>query len=204
MKYNELNLGQIEAIVNRFGGMEGVERFLRGELSIVEVPPKWTEKDGVIYFDVTSDGTTGEQWIARIEGKGFQVANDAKQLFRSSDFKPTTGVTTRIAVLRASLFSKSDRVTHKIQAKAEGVYKFTKPNAESACLTWKKFSNEELKKMGLWWLVFFHEPIKDSNGDPRLLGTPGIGDDLCFSTYCSNPGGLWGRNVGFAFSLGQV
>lgn len=32
MKYGELNLGQIEAIVNKLGGMEGVHRFLRGEM----------------------------------------------------------------------------------------------------------------------------------------------------------------------------
>jgi hypothetical protein len=30
MKYGELNLGQIEAIVNKLGGMDGVHRFLAG------------------------------------------------------------------------------------------------------------------------------------------------------------------------------
>lgn len=34
MKYGELNLGQIEAIVNKLGGMGGVSRFLSGELTI--------------------------------------------------------------------------------------------------------------------------------------------------------------------------
>lgn len=36
MKYNELSLGQIEAIVNKLGGMEGVSRFLTGELEMVD------------------------------------------------------------------------------------------------------------------------------------------------------------------------
>ncbi|MCX6760056.1 MAG: hypothetical protein NTW46_01795, partial [Candidatus Nealsonbacteria bacterium] len=36
MKYGELNLGQVEAIVNKLGGMEGVQRFLRGELTLKE------------------------------------------------------------------------------------------------------------------------------------------------------------------------
>ncbi|MDO8515714.1 MAG: hypothetical protein Q7S28_00490 [bacterium] len=31
MKYGELNLGQIEALVNKLGGMDGVRRFLSGE-----------------------------------------------------------------------------------------------------------------------------------------------------------------------------
>lgn len=34
MKYSELNLGQVEAIVNKLGGMDGVQRFLRGELTV--------------------------------------------------------------------------------------------------------------------------------------------------------------------------
>lgn len=35
MKYGELNLGQIEAIVNKLGGMEGVQRFLAGSIEVV-------------------------------------------------------------------------------------------------------------------------------------------------------------------------
>lgn len=34
MKYGELNLGQIEALVNKLGGMDGVRRFLSGELVV--------------------------------------------------------------------------------------------------------------------------------------------------------------------------
>jgi len=35
MKYGELNLGQIEAIVNKLGGMAGVQRFLAGNSEVV-------------------------------------------------------------------------------------------------------------------------------------------------------------------------
>lgn len=35
MKYGELNLGQVEAIVNRLGGMDGVKRFLTGLMVVV-------------------------------------------------------------------------------------------------------------------------------------------------------------------------
>jgi hypothetical protein len=35
MKYGELNLGQVEAIVNKLGGIEGAMRLLRGELKVV-------------------------------------------------------------------------------------------------------------------------------------------------------------------------
>lgn len=36
MKYGNLTLGQVEAIVNKLGGMEAVESFLRGELAVVK------------------------------------------------------------------------------------------------------------------------------------------------------------------------
>lgn len=35
MKYGELNLGQVEAIVNKLGGMDGVRRFLAGSIEVV-------------------------------------------------------------------------------------------------------------------------------------------------------------------------
>lgn len=34
MKYNDLSLGTIEAVFNKLGGMEGAQRFLRGELAV--------------------------------------------------------------------------------------------------------------------------------------------------------------------------
>lgn len=37
MKYGDLNLGQIEALVNKIGGMEGVQRLLAGATKVVEV-----------------------------------------------------------------------------------------------------------------------------------------------------------------------
>jgi len=36
MKYGELNLGQIEALVNKLGGMEGVQKFLAEEIVIAK------------------------------------------------------------------------------------------------------------------------------------------------------------------------
>ena len=36
MKYADVKLGTIEAVLNKLGGMEGIERFLRGEIELVE------------------------------------------------------------------------------------------------------------------------------------------------------------------------
>src|SRR3989344_3005062 len=71
----------------------------------------WREENGVIYFSVTSDGTTGGQWIARLEKRGYRLSDYAKRMLRSPDFKPTKGVTTEIAVLKGMLFADNDRLT---------------------------------------------------------------------------------------------
>lgn len=199
----DLTVGQINAIVKKLGGYEGALRFLRGETSVVEPERKWLEHNGVIYLSVTSDGTTGPEWIARLEKKGFRVSDYAKSVLCSKDFKPTSGVTTEIAILKGMLFKDSNRVTKKIRTEAES-RKLIKPNAEIACLIREKFSDEEIETMGLYWIVAMHEPIKDSVGDPGLLGVSRSGDGSWLSTDYGKPDGKWSRGYGFVFVVSQV
>ncbi len=179
MKYGDLNLGQSEPARN------------------------WREENGVIYFSVTSDGTTGEQWITRLESKIFRVSAYAKSILRSKSFKPTSGVTTEIAVLKGEIFSGNDRIIKNIRREAKN-RKFITPNAEVACLIREKFSDKELKAMGLYWIVAMHEPIKDSSGDPMLLSAYyNMGGSWLSSGYGS-PDGRWSLSSGFAFVVSQV
>ncbi|MFA6476530.1 MAG: hypothetical protein WCV68_03920 [Candidatus Paceibacterota bacterium] len=201
MKYAELDLGTIEAIANKLGGMDGIRRFLRGELTVSEPTCRFREKDGVIYLTVTSDGTTGEDWI-KILGEE-NLSKYVKDVLRSEDFQPTTGVVYEIAILKGLLFNDSDRITSKIRANAEG-RGWTKPNAEVACLIRKNFSNEEIEAMGLTWIITMHEPIKDSVGSPSLLSASRRGDGRRLVAGYGSPDGGWDGGRGFAFVLSQV
>ncbi len=163
----------------------------------------WREQDGVIYLSVTSDGTTGPEWIKRLEGKLFRLSDDAKSVLRSPDFKPTSGVTTEIAILKGMLFEDSNRITKKIRAEADK-RKLATPNAEVACLIRENFSDEDIEAMGLIWIVAMHEPIKDFGGDPRLLRACRYGDGRWLRAYYDKPGSRWGREGGFAFVVSQV
>ncbi|MFH1956553.1 MAG: hypothetical protein ABIJ28_02825 [Patescibacteria group bacterium] len=162
---------------------------------------EWREESGVIYFSVTSDGTSGQDWIKRLESNGFQVSDWAKSILHSLDFKPTSGVTTEIAILKGSLFSDSNRTTRNIYAEADR-RNLTKPNAEVGCLIREKFSDKEIKAMGLWWIVVMHEPIKDSDGDPALLHVYRSARWL-YASY-GNPDSRWDPGNGFAFVVSQV
>jgi len=177
---------------------EAVRMMNSGELQITVIKAKWTEKDGVIRFLVTSDGTTGEEWIARLESKSFRVGDYAKSVLRSKSFKPTTCVTYEMAVLKGEIFSDNERITKNIREDAKN-RKLTTPNAEVACLIREKFSDKELEAMGLYWIVAMHEPIKDSDGDPELLGVVRSDRGSRLGTDFGGPDSKWGRGVGFAF-----
>lgn len=199
----DLTAGQLNAIVKKLGGHDGAIKFLQGKLSVSEPTRNWREQDGVIYLSVTSDGTTGPEWIKRLEKKGFRLSDYAKSMLRSPDFNPTKGVTTEIAILKGMLFEDNDHITHKIRTFA-AERKLSAPNAEVACLIRENFLDEDIEAMGLIWNVTMHEPIKDSDGGLRLLGAHRSGDGRWLSAFYGKPDHGWGCEGGFAFVVSQV
>ena len=164
--------------------------------------PSWREKDGVIYFSVVSEGTTSEDWIIWFESNDFQVSGYAKEVLRSPDFKPTSGVVTEVAVLKGMLFEATDRATKTIRAEADK-RKLSKPNPELACLIREKFTNDEMFAMGLLDIIVMHEPIKGVNGDPLLLSVMRYNFGRWLDACGGRPGDGWGPGSGFAFAVSQ-
>lgn len=161
-------------------------------------PRSWCEKDGIIYFSVKSDGTTGEDWIKRLEGNSFRVGDYAKRMLRSPSFVPTSGVVTEVAVLKVMSLWGQGQITSMIRAEADK-RNLSKPDVELACLIREKFTDREIKAMGLWHIVAMHEPIKDSIGGLLLLGAGCDVGGGWLDAYGSTPSLRWHRNVGFAF-----
>ena len=203
MKYASLDLGTIEAVFNKLGGMDGAQRFLRGEIAVSEPARHWREEDGVIYFEVTSNGMTGPAWIDWFERNGIRFTKWAKDVLLSQNFKPTSGVTYKVAVLKGTLFANSNRITKEIRVEAE-CRKLEKLPAEVACLIRKAFSDEALEAMGLYWIVVFHDPIKDSDGDPCLLSAYRGHEGHWLRASYDGPDDCWSSAYGFAFAVSQV
>jgi hypothetical protein len=200
-KYNLYVEGvSVEAIFNKLGGVEGARRFLRDELTLSEVVRSYREEDGIIRFKVTSDGTSGASWIERLEQGGYNVGDYAKQVLLSPDFKPTSGVTTEIVVMKGSLFSNNERITRNIRAEATK-RKYVAPNPEVACLIRVMFTDKEIEDMGLWGIIAMHEPIKGSGGDPRLLCARRDGEGRWLHACRGRPADGWGGGRGFAFAV---
>ncbi len=203
--------GQVNALIKnvmRQTGTDDPNETIRlvnaGEYVVVPRPRRWREENGIIYFSVTTNGMTGEEWIKRLEGKKYDIGQYAKSVLLSKDFQPMApGVTIEVAVLKGELFANNDRTPANIRADAER-RKFGKPNAEIACLIRDQFTNKEIVEMGLYEIVAMHDPIKDSGGVLRLLGAyrPGRGCDLL--AFGGDPGNGWFRGSGFAFLAEQV
>lgn len=170
-----------------------------------KLKPKFQiQPDGTITFSVKSNGTTGKEWIAKLEASGHKVSDYAKQLLLSTDFVPTKGVVTKIVVLPGKFWSSDNvRTSKHIRAEADN-RKLSKPNAEVACLMRMIFSNEDIVSMGLSWLIAMHAPIKDSDGYPGLLGTDALGGDPWLNAFWDYLGGQWGERGGFAFAVSHV
>jgi hypothetical protein len=181
---------------------EAIKCINSGEWVLTRRASRWREENGVIYFTVTSDGTSGEDWITRLEAKGYKVSDYAKSVLRSSDFVPTNGITTEIVVLKGELFEEETRVAKNIREEAQR-RGLASPNPEVACLIRELFMNKELEEMGLWAVVAMHEPIVDSSG-PSLLGVDRDDDGGWLYAYCDEPDRRWNRDYGFAFVVARV
>ena len=207
---SDIKTGQLNAMVKNIMKQTGInnpEEVVRminaGEVQISVNKPKWREENGVIYFSVTSDGTTGEQWIARLENNKINVCDRTKSILLSDDFKATKGITTEIAVLKGQLFTDNARTTLNIRKEAE-IRKFTAPNAEVACLIREMFSDQDLEDMGLTWMVVMHEAIKDSDGAPILFNVNRNDNGRWLSTNYLYSVISWYVDYDFAFAISQV
>lgn len=195
--------GQTNAIIKKLiaqGGPDGPIKFLRGELVVKH---NWREENNVIYFSVTSDGTTGPQWIERLYGKNLRISGYAERVLEKAGFKPTKGVTTEVAVLKGLCFSDDGRTIENIRTQAVNRALET-PSAEIACLIRDKFVGEEIEGMGLKRIIVMHKPIK-SQDDFHLLLSADTSDGFWLGTHIINPDLILPHpQVGFAFVVSKV
>ncbi len=164
----------------------------------------WREENGIIYFSVTSDGTSGREWIVRLKEKGIDLMHFVEDLLMSNNFKPSRGVITEIEVMKVTLEGKGEGPSVDI-----GVGNFPKPyegmtavmSAEVGCLIREALSDEELtKEMGLMMMIIMHSPIDTGNG-ARYLAVTFQGGNPQLIAFVAGPRLPWNGTVGFAFTI---
>ena len=181
---------------------EAVRMMNSGELQISIVKPKCIEIDGVIYFSVTSDGATGQQWIDRLEKKQFNLSYRIKNIMLSKYFKQNSDFVYDIAVLKGSLFSDKGRTYENILKEARKRNLITPP-MQLACLIREKFSDKDLESMGLTWITVMHKTI-DNMEFSNLLFNVNSFRESSLDTYVIPSGDIVDQafpyeSFGFAF-----
>mgnify|MGYP003395384352 CR=1 FL=1 len=178
---------------------------------------KWRMENGLILFEVTSDGTTAPAWIEKTE-KLSKIGVMAKNMLRAKQdpnnsskpyFKPTKGVKYQVAVMLGSDVADVDRSLGNIRIRADQHKLFTPP-IELACLIPHYLEVSGIKEMGLRRIITMHDPFGDSEGNWFITAGSLIllGSDIDHSALET----FWGdpqyrclyRNDGFAFLLNQV
>jgi hypothetical protein len=176
---------------------------LTGRASIVPFKKSW-EENGVIHFKVTSDGTTGEEWIERLERQSFKLTDWAKRILLSKDFDATKYIEYEIVILRNSLFAKGFRNNRKIRNEALK-RKLSTPNVEIGCLTRQMFSDEELRVMGIDQIVVMHKPIIFSdNGSVSALTHICVDDGGFLEANYGGPNDSYDHLDGFVFEVSRT
>lgn len=171
VKTNEIAKRIERGTISYDDALAGMQEVIEGKskrLSLDLIPQKkWWDENGVIYFKVTSDGTTGAEWIEYFNEKGIKLSDCAKELLLSKDFQVTDNKEYNIAVLRSDCINSHNDVK-KINSEASK-RNLLAVNPEVACLIREMFSDYEMKKMNIDSIISFHKPFKMLSYRPSLL-----------------------------------
>ncbi len=193
MKYGKLTLGEMEAIVNKLGGMEGVKRFLSGELVIKEMERKF------------------KTWKTIKLGTGLKTAEDFRRVLCDDGFNLTNWASDILGKPAFTVAPKETEVNlvkvtvgelgFKNGARHDQIYERAKELGLELCppevgpqlrLQYKNQPNDE-------YILIFMESIFDSDGDWRVFSVGCNASGMWLYGYWSDPSHGWGADDQWVF-----
>ncbi|MDO8601899.1 MAG: hypothetical protein Q7R62_02110 [bacterium] len=192
-KYSELTRGQTEAIVNKLGGMEGVKRFLAGELDVVVkaaiafIFTLWRMLTVGVYQSVTdirsalaTAGMRLGDWAADILGKvTLPVTAETVEFGRTTVRELGFTKATKLRDILAAIKARGHKLCLATDGVAIRIGYPDQPNGE--CV----------------WLAM--EPVAGSGGLSRILRVGRDGGGLWLGAYCYGLDGVWNPGSEFFF-----
>jgi hypothetical protein len=155
-------------------------------------------KGGNLYFDVTSNGMTGQEWLEYFDSQGTKVTDSARSVLLSPSFKPTDGKTTPIVVFPGSVFEDGERTGSTVRKYAKK-FGHREPDLEVSCLIRAGFTDKKLKELNMRSIFVMHKPVLDHEKNEVILraGYDEVKNALC--VYTGEPDIKFERKRGFAF-----
>ena len=134
---------------------------------------------------------TEKNLLKALEAKNVNVSSYAKDLLKQIKVSPKTTTVDLVRMTVGELGFEHGATTREIFGKAESLgLSLCYPEVAPQLLLQCKINE---------WTVIAHEPIKDSDGDPRLLGADRFDDGLWLDTCYVDADYQWNRAFGFAF-----
>ena len=191
MKYGELNLGQVEALVNKLGGIENVKCLLSGAMVIqlVERFKTWkTIKLGTL--------KTADEFRKALKDNGFNISDWANNILGRPAFTAATEeievdlVKVTVGELGFKKGARRDQIYDR--AKELGLELCSPEVGTQLRLQYQDQPNGE-------WILVAMEPIVDSGGDPRLFNVVRSDSELWLSSPWGNPDDFWSAGHQWVF-----
>ncbi len=187
MKYSALDLGTIEAVVNKLGGMEGVHRFLCGELKLeITQCPVWKTVRRGVHKNLGSITTMLTKfkvtdWVKDIIGKpAFTLAQTEEDLSLC------------VATVK--------KLTGKNEATTKEIFDVIKLAGDLCPAEVGPALREQyLDQPNGEWLHLAMKPIRDCDGRLTLFGVGRGHGELWLRAHCADPEYVWGGNSFFVY-----
>jgi len=193
MKYGELTLGQVEAVVNKLGGMEGVKLFLSGETVIQVAEHKFKTWKTI---KIGTDIKTAEEFRRALHDGEFRLSDWASDILGKPAFK-AADEETEVDLVKVTVAELS----FKEGARRDQIYERAKELGLELCplevgpqlrLQYQDQPNGE-------WILAAMEPIVDSGGPPRLFVVGRDDSGRWLDSYWGGPGRFWGPGSRWVF-----
>ncbi len=192
-KYNDLTLGQVEALVNKLGGMEGVQRFLSGELLVSAIAKVWKTWKTI---QLGCGLQTADDFRKAVKSAGMKIGDWANDILGKPAFTATESVTeVELVVVSVAELGFKDGATRKdiyIRAQEFGLDLCPPKVGLQLRLQYTDQPKGE-------WLVIAMEPIIDSDGDLSLFSVGRDDDGRWLSARSGRPGLFCGGHDRFVF-----
>jgi hypothetical protein len=161
---------------------------------------------GHIVLTITGRALSGAEEIERLVSAGYRVGDYAKQCLTSTkgdgydrNHLLEDGREYKVVLVpHKEIERDSDRTTANLRKLGEK-YGYGKPLAGSTPRIRESVSDKQMEEMGIWYIVVLHDPIKDADGDPELLGADRNGDGRWLHGCWDRPGSQWGVEGASAF-----
>ena len=174
-------LNRLVGMMKAMHGPDAIDRFVGGELELVDPYQRVREQEGVVYKKFVSARLDGKSWLDRFRARKVHLGESVPSILLSEEFRPAKAVTIyEVAfILLKRVFSFKESTTENICAYAQK-HGFTEPNPEVACLILQMIKSEELKTDSSDdFIITMHKPIKNNKGEPCVLWIHPFGVNDC-------------------------